>query len=45
MALRNMAYLDYLNKWCGNYALLLADDDEAVNNVIVVCRKFYLDVV
>ena len=37
--LKNRVHLDYLNKLHENYA------DKTANNVIVVCKKYYLDVV
>ena len=36
-------FLDYLNKLHENYVLVPAD--KAANNVIMVCKKYYLDVV
>ena len=41
--LKNRVHLDYLNKLHENYILVTAD--KAANNVIVVCKKYYLDVV
>ena len=41
--LKNRVHLDYLNKLHENYVLVPAD--KAANNVIVVCKKYYLDVV
>ena len=41
--LKNRVHLDYLNKLHDNYVLVPAD--KAANNVIVVCKKYYLDVV
>ena len=40
--LKNGVHLDYLNKLHENYVLVPAD--KAANNVIVVCKKYYLDV-
>ena len=41
--LKNRVHLDYLNKLHENYVIVPAD--KAANNVIVVCKKYYLDVV
>ena len=41
--LKSMVHLDYLNKLHDNFVLVPAD--KANNNVIVVCKKYYLDVV
>ena len=41
--LKNRVHLDYLNKLHEKYVLVPAD--KAANNVIVVCKKYYLDVV
>ena len=41
--LKNRVHLDYLNKLHENYVLVPAD--KAANNVILVCKKYYLDVV
>ena len=41
--LKNRVHLDYLNKLHENYVLVPAD--KAGNNIIVVCKKYYLDVV
>ena len=41
--LKNRVHLDYLNKLHENYVLVPAD--KAANNVIVVCKRYYLDVV
>ena len=41
--LKSKVHLDYLNKLHDNYVLVPAD--KANNNVIVVCKKYYLDVV
>ena len=41
--LKNRVHLDYLNKLHENYVLV--PTDKAANNVIVVCKKYYLDVV
>ena len=41
--LKNRVHLDYLNKLHENYVLVPADN--AANNIIVVCKKYYLDVV
>ena len=41
--LKNRVNLDYLNKLHENYVLVPAD--KAANNAIVVCKKYYLDVV
>ena len=41
--LKNRFHLDYLNKLHDNYVLVPAD--KAGNNIIVVCKKYYLDVV
>ena len=40
---KNRVHLDYLNKLHDNYVLVPAD--KAGNNIIVVCKKYYLDVV
>ena len=42
-ALRNTVHLDYLSYLYDNFVLVPAD--KASNNVIVVCKKYYLDVV
>ena len=41
--LKSKVHLDYLNKLHDNFVLVPAD--KANNNVIVVCKKYYLDVV
>ena len=41
--LKSKVHLDYLNKLHDNFVLVPAD--KATNNVIVVCKKYYLDVV
>ena len=41
--LRNKVHLDYLDVLHENFVLVPAD--KAANNVIVVCKKYYLDVV
>ena len=41
--LKSRRHLDYLHEFQSKYVLVPAD--KAANNVIVVCRKYYLDVV
>ena len=41
--LKSKVHLDYLNKLHDNFVLVPAD--KATNNVIVVCKKYYLDIV